>query len=94
MKINHNQVDSKGSFFITVDDNKLAEMTYSIAGSSMLIIDHTEVSQELAGQGIGLQLVMEAVKFARENNYKILPLCPFAKSVFQKKSEIADVLWR
>lgn len=94
MKINHQQTDSKGSFFISGDEKKLAEMTYSIAGTSMLIIDHTEVSQELAGQGIGLQLVMEGVAYARENNYKILPLCPFAKSVFQKKPELAEVLWR
>ncbi|MCL4157785.1 UNVERIFIED_CONTAM: hypothetical protein GTU68_026096 [Idotea baltica] len=67
-------------------------MTYSKAGESRIIIDHTEVSDELRGQGAGKQLVMEAVEFARENKLSILPLCPFAKSVFQKVKEIRDVL--
>jgi predicted GNAT family acetyltransferase len=35
---------------------------------------------------------MEVVLFARENNIKIIPLCPFAKSVFDKTEEIRDVL--
>jgi predicted GNAT family acetyltransferase len=36
---------------------------------------------------------MEAVQYARENNLKILPLCPFAKSVFDKTEEIQDLLF-
>ncbi len=35
---------------------------------------------------------MEVVKFARENKIKIIPLCPFAKSVFDRLEEIKDVL--
>jgi uncharacterized protein len=37
--------------------------------------------------------VHTAVEYARANHIKILPLCPFAKSVFDKKgAEFADVL--
>jgi uncharacterized protein len=36
---------------------------------------------------------MKIVKFAREKNIKILPLCSFAKSVFDKMEEIRDVLF-
>jgi hypothetical protein len=67
-------------------------MTYSKAGDNMIIIDHTDVSDNLRGQGAGKQLVMKAVEYARSNNIKILPLCPFAKSVFDKTPEIGDVL--
>ena len=35
---------------------------------------------------------MHIVKFARENNIKIIPLCPFAKSVFDRTESIRDVL--
>jgi predicted GNAT family acetyltransferase len=35
---------------------------------------------------------MEVVNYARENKIKIIPLCPFAKSVFDKVEEIRDVL--
>ena len=58
----------------------------------MIIIDHTEVGQSLKGKGIGLQLVKAVVAHARESKIKILPLCPFAKSVFDKKEELRDVL--
>lgn len=92
MQIHHELIGNKGSFYIGDSKNRLAEMTYSKAGETRIIIDHTEVSDELRGQGAGKQLVMEAVKFARENKVSILPLCPFAKSVFQKVAEIRDVL--
>ncbi len=82
---------SKGGFVIEKDNERLAEMTYSKAGDKLIIIDHTEVSDKLRGQGAGKQLVMKAVEYARSNQIKILPLCPFARSVFDKTPEIADV---
>lgn len=36
-------------------------------------------------------LVMSAVDFARANNIKIMPLCPFAKAQFEKDASIQDV---
>lgn len=71
---------------------RLAEMTYSKAGQDLIIIDHTEVAEELRGKSVGLRLVQAAVNYARENQIKIMPLCPFAKSVFDRKPEYADVL--
>jgi predicted GNAT family acetyltransferase len=93
MLIQQKQDGSKGSFYIEEDRITLAEMTYSMTGTDLMIIDHTEVSDALRGKNIGYQLVKTAVEFARKNNIKILPLCPFANSVFKKKKdEFADVL--
>jgi predicted GNAT family acetyltransferase len=39
-----------------------------------------------------MQLVKTAVEFARAHDIKIIPLCPFANSVFKRKPEFADVL--
>jgi hypothetical protein len=36
--------------------------------------------------------VSKAVDFAREKGIKIIPLCPFAKSVFDKVEQFRDVL--
>ena len=58
-----------------------------------MIIEHTEVSDELKGQNVGYQLVHTAVEYARTHNIKIVPLCPFANAVFKKKPEYADVLY-
>jgi uncharacterized protein len=91
MEIKQIENGSKGSFVMEVNNEKLAEMTYSKAGDKIIIIDHTDVSDKLRGQGAGKQLVMKAVEYARKTNIKILPLCPFARSVFDKTPEIADV---
>ncbi|MCO4096113.1 N-acetyltransferase [Macrococcoides canis] len=89
MQVKHG--DSK--FYIgDSEQTPKAMMTYVKTGEDMIIIDHTEVSDELRGQGAGYSMVEAAVKFARDNNLKILPLCPFAKSVFDKKPEYQDVL--
>ena len=91
MNVQHEKSESRGKFFIMVDGEQQALMTYSIAGPSKIIIDHTEVDPSLQGQGVGGQLVEAAVKHARETHIKILPLCPFAKAMFDKTSEYQDV---
>ncbi len=93
MTIQRKEVDNRGMFFISVDDKILAEMTYTMASPTKMIIEHTEVDDELSGRNIGHQLVYSAVEYARNHNIKIIPLCPFANSVFKKKPEYADVLF-
>ena len=86
--------DIRKGYFEAIEDGKEAgKMTYTWAGDSKFIIDHTEVSPEFNGKGVGKKLVMAAVDYARANNLKIIPLCPFAKSVFDKVEEIRDVLF-
>ncbi len=92
MEIQQVNYETKG-FFKAVEAGKEAGlMTYSWAGTVRMIIDHTEINPEFKGQKVGNQLVMAAVEYARENHIKIIPLCPFAKSVFDKTPEIRDVL--
>ena len=80
-------------YFAALDGNKEAgRMSYTFAGETKMILDHTEVNNEYRGQNIGKRILMEVVKFARENKIKIIPLCPFAKSVFDRTTEIRDVL--
>lgn len=92
MEINHRKEENKGAFIATENGEKAGEMTYSKAGDTLIIIDHTEVDPTFGGQGVGKKMVLAAVDFARENNIKILPLCPFAKAAFDKDSTIQDVL--
>ena len=80
------------ALYIEENGERLAEMTYVWAGTGMFIIDHTEVSPDFNGKGVGKKLVMAAVEYARANNLKIIPLCPFAKNVFDKTSVFRDVL--
>jgi len=83
---------NKGYFHIDVDGKQEAKMTFVFAGDEKIIIDHTEVNPGNEGKGFGKQMVRKAVEWARENDMKIIPLCPFAKSVFDKVEEFRDVL--
>ena len=84
--------DNKGAFYIEVEGKQEAMMTFVYAGEDKIIIDHTEVNPGNEGKGFGKKMVLKAVEFAREKGIKIVPLCPFAKSVFDKTSEFRDVL--
>lgn len=92
MDVRHEVSGHRGAFFIERDGKRLAEMTYSAAGDTRIIIDHTEVSDALRGTGSGARLVKAAVQWARAERKTIIPLCPFAKSVFDKTPEYKDVL--
>jgi predicted GNAT family acetyltransferase/uncharacterized Fe-S cluster protein YjdI len=93
MLINIKREDNgrKGRFIIYENDEFAGEMTYVWAGTSRFIIDHTEVKESFSGRGLGKKLVMKAVEYARNNDVKILPLCPFAKRVFDTDDGIQDV---
>lgn len=85
--------ETKGYFLASDNGVEAGKMYYTWAGKDKFIIDHTEVFPAFNGKGVGKQLVMKAVDTARENNLKIIPLCPFAKSVFDKVNDIQDVLF-
>jgi predicted GNAT family acetyltransferase len=93
MQIQHKLVGNKGMFYVENEGDIQAEMVYTMAGADKMIIEHTEVGDELRGQSVGAQLVAAAVDHARKHHIKILPLCPFASSVFKKKLEYKDVLF-
>lgn len=69
-----------------------AELTYVPTGDDQITIDHTEVSEELRGEGVGKELVAAAVKYAREHQKTIVPVCPYARKVIEETPEYQDVL--
>lgn len=93
MEVKNSNDGKKGMFYIEDLGKKIATMTYTFAGDTKFIIDHTEVNPEYGGKGLGKQLVQAGVDFAREKGYKILPLCTYAKSVFDRTEGYKDVLF-
>ena len=83
-----------GGAYRTRIEGHQAEMTFSRAGEHMIIIDHTEVPEQLRGRSVGNALVARAVADARRGGFKIFPLCPFAAAQFRRHSEYQDVLSR
>jgi hypothetical protein len=93
MDITHERDGHRGAFVVNRDGARLAELTYTVAGSRV-ILDHTQVDDALRGTGTGAKLVAAAVEWARSEKISLMPLCPFARSVFDTTPAYADVLAR
>jgi len=89
--IEHVSTPSGGRFFIRKNDIDLAEMTW-VSNDTIMVIDHTEVSDELKGQGIGKKLILKGIEYAREHDLKIEPLCSYAYHVIHRNPEYHDIL--
>ncbi|WP_185145168.1 GNAT family N-acetyltransferase [Chryseobacterium sp. 3008163] len=92
IEVKQNNDEKHGSFEAVIDGNRAGLMTYTWAGEDRFIINHTEVNDAYNGKGVGKEMLIKAVEFARENSKKIIPLCPFAKATFQKNEDLRDVL--
>jgi predicted GNAT family acetyltransferase len=90
----HREDGGKGSFDVTADGQRAGEMTYSRMNAHAVIVDHTGVSAAFEGQNVGKQLVEHAVHWARENQQKIMPLCPFTRAMFERTPAYGDVWFR
>lgn len=90
--IEHEEHGHRGAFFIQLDGKRVAEMTYSRANPTLVIIDSTEVGPALSGKGVGRKLLDAAVTWARETRTKLAVTCPFASTQFARDPSIRDVL--
>ena len=69
---------------------KQGEMTAYIdyiAMAKKIIFTHTEVPPPLEGEGIGSLLARHVMEYARENDLKVIPLCPFLGSWLRRHHE-------
>ncbi|MDD2635579.1 MAG: GNAT family N-acetyltransferase [Bacteroidales bacterium] len=92
MEIKIREDETKGFAIAKINNEIAGKMTYTIPSADFIIIDHTEVETSYKGKGVGKQLLYKIVEMVREKNIKITPLCPFADAMFQKLTDIQDVL--
>ncbi len=75
--------ENKFAFLNEQAGEKLAEITWQQNGSVM-VMDHTYVSDKLRGQGVAKQLLDQAASYARENGYKMKAVCSYVVAAFEK----------
>lgn len=79
-------------FSMFLGEIEIGQMTYYFSEPNVMVIDHAEVDFEYNGKGYARQMVAFAINYARQNNIKIIPVCPYVKREFAKNEAYSDVL--
>lgn len=82
----------KGEVQLFSDDHKAGKMDISVIGEKLTVY-HTEVNPEYEGKGFAKLLLGQLVSYARENNLKIVPLCPYVHGQFKRHPEEYNDVW-
>ena len=93
MKYENNRSGNGGVLILSNEEEEIGRLTYTIfPEENKLIISFVMVHKKFEGRGMGKYLVQEAIKFARQNNWKIYPHCSYARSVMNRMSDVGDIL--
>jgi predicted GNAT family acetyltransferase len=92
MEIKNETTEDSGSFYINENQERVAELVYSMKDQNKMAIEHTQVDPSLRGKDVGRALVDAAVAYAREHKIKIIPQCSFARAILKKHTEYQDIL--
>jgi predicted GNAT family acetyltransferase len=57
----------------------------------VLDLVHTEVDEQFAGRGYASALARAALDYARANNLKVVPTCPFVRKYLERHPEYDDL---
>lgn len=72
-------------------DGSVAFIKYKLLRGILFLI-HTEVPPALKGKGVANAIVLKALQYAKDNNYKIVPICSFVQGYLKKHKEWNDIV--
>lgn len=87
-KVKHSETESRGVFRI----GNFAKMIYTRPSADVMKVDHTLVDKDYRDQGNAQRLYAAMVDFARQQQRKVIPKCPFVAAMFDRFPDDSDVL--
>lgn len=83
MKIIH---DCEKQEFVMFDEENqfIGKITYVRGPHNEMMVPHTEVKPAYEGRGYAGQLLDALVECARNENVKVIPICPYVVRAFRK----------
>ena len=73
--------------FEIYSDGELAGFAEFKVSNQMISYTHTEIDPRFGGQGLGSQLIKEALDEALEQNLEVAPHCSFVSAYIKKSGE-------
>jgi uncharacterized protein len=84
----HNEAENR---FEIALGSELALLTYR-RRPECIVYNHTEVPREFEGRGIAAKLTRAGLDYARSQNLRVVPTCPYTADFIRKHSEYQDLL--
>ena len=86
--VKHNELSHA---FEVTQDGQLAVLEY-YRQDDAIIFTHTGVPEELEGQGVGSALTRTGLDYARAQNLRVVPQCPFVRGYLERHPEYQDLV--
>ena len=90
LAVQNNTEDSQYEIYV---GDYLAKIEYRLRNDRITFI-HTEVPDELGGQGIASKLARFALEDAKAKDYSVVPLCPFVKGYIERHPEYQSLVYQ
>lgn len=87
IQVVHNPRENR---FETIIDGKLCKLDYLQNGSNF-VITHVGVHPSLRGQGVAGKIVEAGLEHARENSFRVVPMCSYAAAYIRRHPEHAGL---
>lgn len=81
----------RGAFELPVQD-QVAFISYRSTGNVVTLM-HTEVPQELEGQGLASSMIEQTLQYLEENKRRIIPRCSFVIAYLKRHPEWNRLLY-
>lgn len=86
--VKHNKQHNR---FEITEKGSTAVLTYKLS-NNIIDMQHTIVPEEMEGKGVGSALVKQALNYARHEEMKVKPTCPFIKAYIDRHPEYKDLV--
>jgi predicted GNAT family acetyltransferase len=81
--------------YVVMDGNTEAGFVeYIRTHGDLIVFTHTEVTPEYEGRGIGSALAKHVLDMARDEGFKVLPICPFIAEWITRHPEYKAISYR
>jgi predicted GNAT family acetyltransferase len=87
VQVGHNPEENRFETFI---DGKLCKLDYIHNGKNF-VITHVGVHPSLRGQGVAGKIVEAGLEYARENSFRVVPMCSYAAAYIRRHPEHAEL---
>lgn len=83
---------NRGRYVARIDGvDAEGEITFTRAGDSVISANHTGVPDEMGGKGVAKALLDFMLDDARQNGFRIIPICPFVRAQYARHPEWSDL---